>query len=88
MAGHGFPLTRTMTKVFAWGIAKCSGNDSRFNKNDGPSEHWWQLFRNRHSEICLRKSDNLERSRAEALNPMIVQEYLRPLLQTKSEAVV
>ena len=63
MAGCGFPLTRTMTKEFAWAIVE---------------------LRNRHLEICLGESDNLERSRAEAQNPMIVQEYfvifLRPLL--------
>ena len=75
MAERGFPLTRTMAKAFAWAIAKLSGNDCRFSKNYGPSEHWWQLFRNRHPEICLCKSDGLERSRAEALNPAVVQEY-------------
>ena len=70
MAGRGFPLTRTMTKAFAWAVAKRSGNDSQFNKNDGPSEHWWQLFRHRHPQIRLHKSDNLERSCAEALIPI------------------
>ena len=37
MAERGFPLTRTMTKAFAWAIAKRSGNDCRFSKNYGPS---------------------------------------------------
>ena len=65
MAERGFHLTRTMTKAFAWAIAKRSGNDCRFSKNYGPSEHWWQLFRNRHPEFCLRKSDSLERNTRE-----------------------
>ena len=45
MANRGFPLTRTMVKAFAWAIAKCSGNDGRFNQEYGPGEHWWANFR-------------------------------------------
>ncbi len=82
MAQRGFPLTRTMTKAFAWAISKRSGTDNRFSKSDGPGEHWWQLFRSRHPEIRLRKSDNLERSQAEALNPTIVEEYFNILEAT------
>ncbi len=82
MAQRGFPLTRTMTKAFAWAISKRSGTDNRFSKSDGPGEHWWQLFRSRHPEIRLRKSDNLEHSRAEALNPTIVEEYFNILEAT------
>ncbi len=46
MGERGFPLTRTMVKAFAWAIAKRSGNDDRFSQ-EGPSEHWWQLFKKR-----------------------------------------
>ena len=31
MADHGFPLTRTMVKAFAWALAKRSGNGDHFN---------------------------------------------------------
>ena len=75
MADRGFPLTRTMVKAFAWAIAKRSGKDKRFNPEQGPSEHWWQLFRGRHPHIVLRKSDKLDRNRAEAFNEVIVKEY-------------
>ena len=68
MAERGFPLTRTMVKAFAWAIAKRSGNDARFSPEQGPSEHWWQLYRKRHPNIVLQKSDSLERTRAEAFN--------------------
>ena len=67
MAQHGFPLTRTMTKAFAWGIAKRSGNDNRFNPECGPGEHWWVNFQKRHPQLTLRTTDKLERSHAEAL---------------------
>ena len=75
MADRGFPLTRTMVKAFAWAIAKRSGKDKRFNHEQGPSEHWWQLFRGRHPHIVLRKSDKLDRNRAEAFNEVIFKEY-------------
>ena len=31
MPNCGFPLTQTMVKAFACAIAKCSGNEKRFN---------------------------------------------------------
>ncbi len=79
MAQRGFPLTRTMTKAFAWAIAKRSGTADRFNPEYGPGEHWWQNFRKRHPQLTLRKTDKLERSRAEALSPEIVKEYFELL---------
>ena len=82
MAERGFPLTRTMVKAFAWAIAKRSGNDARFSPEQGPSEHWWQLYRKRHPNIVLRKSDSLERTRAEAFNEVIVTEYFEILRNT------
>ena len=84
MAQRGFPLTRTMTKAFAWAIAKRSGKADRFNPEYGPSEHWWTNFRKRHPRLTLRTTDKLERSRAEALSPEIVKEYfetLKPILE-------
>ena len=68
-----------MVKAFAWAIAKRIGRDDRFNPEHGPSEHWWQLFRDRHPTITLRKSDSLERTRAEAFNEEIVSEYFKLL---------
>ena len=81
MAKRGFLLTKTMVKAFAWAIAKRSGRDGRFHPEFGPGEHWWVLFKKRHPILTLRKSVNLERSRAEALNPEIVEEYFK-LLET------
>ena len=82
MAEHGFPLTKTMVKAFAWAISKRSGRDDRFNLECGPSDHWWQLFKNRHPQLVLRKADSLECSRAEAFNPGIVKEYFNLLDKT------
>ncbi len=84
MADRGFPLTRTMVKAFAWAIAKRSGNEKRFNVEQGPSEHWWQLFKKRHPEIVLRKGDKLDRNCAEAFNETIFNEYF-DLLERKIE---
>ena len=41
----------------------------------GLSEHWWAGFRVRHPELTLRKVDKLERSRAESLNPDVINLY-------------
>ena len=75
MANHGFPLTRTMVKAFAWSIAKKFGKAGRFNEEYGPGEKWWLLFKQRHPQLSHRRSDPLDRNRAEALNPSIVNEY-------------
>ena len=79
MAQRGFPLTRTMTKAFAWAIAKRSGNDNQFNPECGPGEHWWVNFQKWHPQLTLRTTDKLERSRAEALNPEVIKEYFDKL---------
>ena len=82
MAQRGFPLTRTMVKAFAWAIAKRSGNGDRFSTENGPGEHWWQNFKKQHPKLSLRQTDSLDHSRAEALNPQIVQEYFKLLEKT------
>ena len=74
MADRGFPLTRTMVKAFAWTMAKRSGNGDRFNAETGPGEHWWTHFKGCHPEITLQRCDMLERSHAEALNQVTVNE--------------
>ena len=48
---------------------------NRFNSEYGPGEKWWVSFRQRHPQLALRRCDSLERSRAEALSPAIVNEY-------------
>ena len=75
MAQRGFPLTRTMTMAFAWAIAKRAGNAERFNSDLGPGKHWWSNFCKRHPRLTLQKSDKLDRSCAECLNPKVVEEY-------------
>ena len=75
MAEHGFPLTHTMTKAFAWAIAKRSGKDDRFNPETGPGEHWSVNFRKRYQNLTLGKADKLEHSRAKPLNPEVIKEY-------------
>ena len=68
-----------MVKAFPWAIVKHFGKDKCFHPEYGPGDHWWNLFRQRHPNLTLRASDNLERSRAEALNPAIVSEYFELL---------
>ena len=75
MAEHGYPLTRTMVKAYGWAIAKRSGSGDRFNEEFGPGDKWWANFKKRHPKVSLRRVDMLERTRAEALNPKIVDEY-------------
>lgn len=84
MAQHGFPLTPTMTKAFAWAIAIRYGKGDRFSEV-GLSMHWWTNFRRRHPELTLRKMDNLERSRAECLTPEVVNDHFNLLEKILSE---
>ena len=86
MAGLGFSLTRTMVKAFAWTLAKRSGNGDHFNADTGPGEHWWTNFKSRHPEITLRRCDMLERTRAEALNQVTVNEYFTLLSKTLDDS--
>ena len=75
-----------MARAFAWAIALRSGNEDRFNTESGPGKHWWRNFRARHPQLTLRTSDNLERSRAQALTKEIVDDYfacLRKILDEK-----
>ena len=78
MAQGGFPLTRTLTKSFAWAIAVRSVKADCFGK-EGASENWWAGFRRQHPELTLRKADKLEQSRAESLNPEVVKQYFELL---------
>ena len=41
----------------------------------GPGNHWWASSKQRHPKLALRRTDSLERYRAEYLNPNIVREY-------------
>ena len=58
MAARAFPLTIPLIKSFAWAIAKRSGEEERFNIDDGPGKTWWQKFRKRHDvNITVRKAN-------------------------------
>ena len=82
MADHGYHLTRTMVKAYGWAIGKKSGNGEHFKKEFGPGEHLWINFRKRHPKVPLQRADMLERSRAEALNPDVINEYFGLLGET------
>ena len=69
MAERSFPPPHTMTKAFAWAVAKHSGKADCFNPETGPGEHWWVNLQKWHPKPTLRKADKLEHSGAEALNP-------------------
>ena len=75
MAEHGYPLIQTMVKAYGWAIAKRSGSGDRFNEEFEPGDKWWANFKKRHPKVSLCRVDMLERTRAEALNPKIVNEY-------------
>ena len=82
MAERGFPLTSNMAMAFAWAIARRSGTQNRFDSELGPGKHWWRSFRTRHPQLTLRTADNLERSRANALNKQVVDNYFETLKVT------
>ena len=57
MADHGYPLTKSMAKAYAWAIAKRVGTGDRFNSEIGLGDHWWFNFRRRHPKLTLRNID-------------------------------
>ena len=84
MAERGFPLTTKMALAFAWAIAFQSGTQGCFNESTGPGKHWWQNLKAR---LCLRTADDLERSRASALNREVIDNYfacLKTILESNS----
>ena len=85
MVERGFPLTCSMVTAFARAIALRSGSGSRFNPELGPGEQWWTEFCKRHPELTLRKVDQLDHSRAECLDPEVVEEYFKLLKKTLEE---
>ena len=62
-------------------IALRIGKDSRFSEY-GPSKKWWSGFKARHPNLTLRKVDNLEHCRAEALSVDVINSYLNILENT------
>ena len=87
MADRDFPLTKRMVIAFAWAIAIRMNRDFRFSKN-GPSKKWWSLFRSRHPNLTLRKVDNLERCRAEALSLEVVKIIILIYLKIHSLKII
>ena len=71
-----------MVMAFAWAIALQCGKGGHFNPELGPGEHWWISFRKRHLELTLRRVDKLDHSRAECLDPQVVDEYFKLLKKT------
>ncbi len=52
----------------------------------GPGEPWWTNFKSRHPEIILRRCDMLDRTHAEALNQVTVNEYFTLLSKTLDDS--
>ena len=86
MSKHGFPLTSSMARAYAWAISLRSGMHNRFNKETGPGKHWWESFRARHSELTMSTADNLDRSRASSLSEDVVESYFSSLKSTLQES--
>ena len=73
MAECGFPLTVNIARGFALTASLRSGTSGRFNEETGPGKHWWSNFHSRHPELTLRTTDNLERTRVNALMKDVVE---------------
>ena len=65
--------------AFARAISKRSGTANRFNPETGPGKHWWSNFCKRHPWLTLHRSDKLDHSQVECLNPEVVGEYFELL---------
>ena len=74
-----------MARAFAWAVSLRSGTQGRFKEETGPGQHWWRNFRSRHPELTVRTADNFERSRANALSTVIVNNYFDGLKSTLEE---
>ncbi|XP_033749226.1 tigger transposable element-derived protein 1-like [Pecten maximus] len=82
MSDSGFPLGRNVIKKLTIDIVKTSGKqNTRLNKEKGPSNKWMRSFMSRHKNLSLRTPHPLERARSE-LKSSQIEEYFELLEKT------
>lgn len=78
-----FPFTELVLQYFVQQYFNCRGlNLSAFNDNQ-PAKDWCHNFMLRHPELARRRSENVERCRAD-LSPEVIQDYFNRLKTTVS----
>ena len=65
MSDRGFPLTRAALRSLALGIVKERKIKAPFNMETGPSKKWIRNFLKRHTELSLRKPDDIDSDRSQ-----------------------
>jgi len=86
LCDKGFGISWKGVKFIAWQLA--SDPESRwYVPNFVASNGWLQRFRSRHPQLSARIAQNLERTRAGALNKDIVEHYFRIVEQMYEQIV-
>ncbi|XP_053392842.1 uncharacterized protein LOC128546037 [Mercenaria mercenaria] len=63
MAGHGIPMTRTMSRCYIREVIRKSGRDTTVNQDSGPSDKWFRGLMKRHPELSESTPENMGKSR-------------------------
>ena len=77
-----FTIDRSQVIGLAWAIDLKRDTQSRVFGEKGPSLHWWRGFRDRHSELSLRKAEGIDRGRIANADENIIEKYYDVLEET------
>ena len=77
-ANMGFGITKKQLKLKIIRLCKAQRISTPF-KRGIPGDDWWRGFKNRHSEMVLRKPEKLSTSRSRMLNRVVVTKYFDDL---------
>ena len=87
MYQHRFPVTKTQVQGLAWAIDKTRPPENQVFGEGGPSLHWWRGFRDRHSDLMLRKPESVSRGRVQNATQENIDDYfetLKDIIETNS----
>ena len=77
-----FPVDRSQIISITWSIDLKRDKEKRIFKESGPSLKWWRGFKKRHFDICLRKTEVIDRGRFENATEEIIRGYFDVLEET------
>lgn len=80
LADVGMPITPKIVKRTVFTFCTMNEIKNPFNNNVGSAgRKWFKLFMQRHPDVAIRKSQNLNPSRAQKLNRFIVNDHFEKL---------
>lgn len=75
LAELGFPMNVDYVNAVVIDYLKQEGKPNPFGKSGVPGRDWWSRFFKRHPELVKRKPQHLTKTRAEANDPKVLDEW-------------